>query len=126
MDTIVMQLFTGLQSFSIYSQSIPLFMKASTLLRNYIASEPSLKDIALMLLIAYLTLSILGMVSRYLYSIVIMVMRMVIFTTIAVLGIIAWQKGPQVAGEEFLGYVEREVSKLMQQPGSAGNRVPGV
>jgi len=51
-------------------------------LKQYATSQPDLMNIALLLVIVYLSLAILGMASRWIYSVVITTLRLLLFVAV--------------------------------------------
>ncbi|KAG0634317.1 hypothetical protein HOY80DRAFT_928892 [Tuber brumale] len=75
-------------------------------LKQYATSQPDLMNIVLLLVIVYLSLSILGMASRWIYSVVISTLRLLLFVALVGGGIWVWQRGPQKSQSDFLKVVE--------------------
>lgn len=75
-------------------------------LKQYATSQPDLTNIALLLFIVYLSLVILGMASRWIYSVIITTLRLLLFVGVIGGGIWVWQRGPQKSQSDFLKVVE--------------------
>ncbi|RPB03195.1 hypothetical protein L873DRAFT_1801337 [Choiromyces venosus 120613-1] len=91
-------------------------------LKQYATSQPDLMNIALLLVIVYLSLSILGMASRWIYSVVITTLRLLLFVVIVGGAIWVWQRGPQKSQSDFL-----KVVKMVNEgvSAAAGGKGPG-
>lgn len=77
-----------------------------TPLRQYATSQPDLLNIALLLVIVYLSLSILSMATRWIYAILITTVRLLFVTLVVVAGIWVWQRGPLQSQSDFLSLME--------------------
>ena len=75
-------------------------------LKQYATSQPDLTNIALLLFIVYLSLVILGMASRWIYSVVVTTLRLLLFVAVIGGGIWVWQRGPQKSQSDFLKVIE--------------------
>ncbi|CUS08710.1 unnamed protein product [Tuber aestivum] len=98
-------------------------------LKQYATSQPDLMNIALLLVIVYLSLSILGMASRWIYSIVITTLRLLLFVAVIGGGIWVWQRGLQTSQSDFLRVVEvvsESVSAAAAGKGPGGGGAGGM
>jgi undecaprenyl pyrophosphate phosphatase UppP len=77
-----------------------------TPLRQYATSQQDLMNIALLLVIVYLTLTILGMASRWIYAILISTVRMLMFVLVIGGGIWMWKRGLQKSQTDFWTLME--------------------
>lgn len=68
-------------------------------LREYVNSQPDLMNVALLLLIVYLSLSILGMASRWIYGVLVTTIRLLFILFVVAAGAWIWQRGGAARGD---------------------------
>lgn len=84
-------------------------------LREYVHSQPDLMNIALLLLIVYLSLSILGMASRWIYGVLVTTLRLLFILFVVAAGAWVWQRGGAARGD-----LERLVEMVGKATSGAG------
>ncbi|KAL0633711.1 hypothetical protein Q9L58_007380 [Maublancomyces gigas] len=84
-------------------------------LREYVDSQPDLMNVALLLLIVYLSLSILGMASRWIYGVLVTTIRLLFILFIVAAGAWIWQRGGAARGD-----LERLVDMVGKATSGAG------
>ncbi|KAH8150967.1 uncharacterized protein LAJ45_05150 [Morchella importuna] len=99
-DDLLFQLFHFAHSASSYTSTLTtnLYDLLSPL-REYAHSQPDLMNIALLLLIVYLSLSILGMASRWIYGVLVTTIRLLFIMFVVVASMWLWQRGGAAKGD---------------------------
>lgn len=100
MEDIIYQAINFAHSATSYTSSITghLYSTLSPL-REYAHSQPDLMNIALLLLIVYLSLSILGMASRWIYGVLVTTIRLLFILFVLAASAWIWQRGGAAKGD---------------------------
>lgn len=116
MEDIVYQAISFMHYATSYGSSITESLYATfSPLREYVDSQPDLMNIALLLLIVYLSLSILGMASRWIYGVLVTTIRLLFILFIVAAGAWIWQRGGAARGD-----LERLVDMVGKATSGAG------
>ncbi|KAI5839958.1 hypothetical protein DFP73DRAFT_559667 [Morchella snyderi] len=99
-DNLLFQLFNFAHSATTYTYTLTTNLYGIlSPLREYAHSQPDLMNIALLLLIVYLSLSILGMASRWIYGVLVTTIRLLFIMFIVVASMWLWQRGAAAKGD---------------------------
>lgn len=113
MEDIVYQAITFAHSATSYASGASEYLySVFSPLREYVDSQPDLMNIALLLLIVYLSLSILGMASRWIYGVLVTTIRLLFILFVLAAGAWVWQRGGAARGD---------LERLVEMVGKATN-----
>lgn len=128
MEDIVYQAITFAHSATSYASGVTEHLYSIfSPLREYVNSQPDLMNVALLLLIVYLSLSILGMASRWIYGVLVTTIRLLFILFIVAAGAWVWQRGGAARGdlERLVDMVGKATSRAGAGAGSGAGRRGG-
>jgi phosphoglycerol transferase MdoB-like AlkP superfamily enzyme len=120
MDSLLPLLLYTAHNLSVYSTVLTShLLSASSPLRSYLSSNPDLTTIALLLIILYLSIAILGMATRWIYGMVVMVIRLAFLVGAVAVGVWVYSVGAAEA-VKTLAQVAESVRGEIEKGGREG------
>lgn len=117
MEEVLFTIFKYARTASSYTSYITSkLLSTSNPLRQYATSNPDLTNIVLLLIIIYLSLSILNMTVRWVYSLIAGIARLGFWIAVVGVGIWVWQSGPQEVVQ-----VISELGRRLKEEASKGS-----